>query len=90
MRTRGADVSARKRRTPPPRLALSVLEAAESLDMSHDAFKRHVAGDLRWVRKGAMRRVAVTELQRWLDQNQERLPVAELAAGDNHDERGSR
>jgi hypothetical protein len=69
---------AAKRRIDPPRLALSVEEACASLGYGHEFFHREVAPELRWVRRGRTKRVAVTELQRWLEANQERLPLAEL------------
>jgi hypothetical protein len=51
---------------PLPRLAFRVGEAAEVLGVSPDFFARHVAGDLRWVRRGAVKLVARAELERWL------------------------
>jgi hypothetical protein len=71
----------RKRRIDPPRLALSVEEAAASLGYGHEFFHREVAPELRWVRRGRTKRVAVTELQRWVDANADRLP-AELVDGE--------
>ena len=56
-----------------PRLALRVEEAAAALGVSDDFYRDHVAADLRTVRKGRLRLVAVTELQRWLDANAEVL-----------------
>ena len=55
-----------------PRLALSRAEAAESLSMSLDSFERYVQPDLRLVRRGKLRLVPVSELQRWLDRHAER------------------
>ena len=69
---------AAKRRIDPPRLALNVEEACAALGYGHEFFHREVAPELRWIRRGRSKRVAVTELQRWLDDNQERLPVGEL------------
>jgi hypothetical protein len=77
-----------KWRIPPPRTALSVMEAAASVGMTHDAFAEHVAPHLRWVRCGRMKRVPVWVLEDWLDQHADQLP-SELV-GDNHDERRSR
>lgn len=51
------------------RLALRRDEAAASLGMSLDSFERHVQPDLRLVRRGKLRLVPVSELQRWLDEN---------------------
>lgn len=50
-----------------PRLALSPDEAAESLGCSRDYLDEHIAHELRWVRRGRRKFVAVTELQRWLE-----------------------
>jgi len=55
-----------------PRLALTRTEAAESLGMSLDSFERHVQPELRLVRRGKLRLVPVSELQRWLDRHAER------------------
>lgn len=51
-----------------PRLALSPDEAAASLGVSRDFLDEHIAGELRWVRRGRRKFVAVRELERWLDQ----------------------
>ena len=56
-----------------PRLALRVEEAAAALGVSDDFYRDHVAAELRTVRKGRLRLVAVTEIQRWLDANGEVL-----------------
>jgi hypothetical protein len=56
-----------------PRLALTRGEAAQSIGMSVDSFERHVQPELRLVRRGKLRLVPVTELQRWLDANAERV-----------------
>lgn len=50
-----------------PRLALSKVEAAESLGVSVDFFDEHIAPELRMVRRGRRRLVPVRELERWLD-----------------------
>jgi hypothetical protein len=55
----------------PPRLALRREEAAEALGMSLDSFERHVQSELRLVRRGRLRVVPVSELERWLDRNAE-------------------
>jgi hypothetical protein len=56
-----------------PRLALTAMEAPEALGVSHDFFKEHVASELRWVRRGRKKLVAVRELERWLDENAARV-----------------
>ena len=68
--TVGTDVSSRTRaRASVPRLALRVGEAAEALGVSADYFAEHVAPELRWVRRGALKLCPVTELERWLGEN---------------------
>jgi excisionase family DNA binding protein len=52
-----------------PTLALTFAEAAAALGVSDDFFREHVAGDLRVVRRGRKKLVAVRELERWLDQS---------------------
>jgi hypothetical protein len=59
----------RSARPVPPILALSAMEAPAALGVSHDFFKEHIASELRWVRRGRKKLVAITELQRWLDTN---------------------
>jgi excisionase family DNA binding protein len=49
-----------------PRLALSPDEAAEALGVSRDYLDEHIAPELRWVRRGRRKLVAVAELERWL------------------------
>jgi hypothetical protein len=53
----------------PERLALSPDEAATAISVSRDYFDKHVAPDLRIVRRGRRRLVPVRELERWLDLN---------------------
>ena len=50
-----------------PRLALGPTEAAASLGVSRDYFDEHIAAELRWVRRGHRKFVAVAELERWLE-----------------------
>lgn len=56
-----------------PRLALTVSEAAEAIGVSEDFFRDHVALELRWVRRGRKKLVAVRELERWLDESSARV-----------------
>jgi hypothetical protein len=49
-----------------PRLALSKAEAALSLGVSVDYLEEHVLPELRVVRRGRRRLIAVAELERWL------------------------
>jgi excisionase family DNA binding protein len=57
----------RTKRQAPPRLALSVTEASQALGISPDHFNRYVAPDLRWVRTGRKKLVAITEIEAWLE-----------------------
>lgn len=50
-----------------PRLALSKAEAAVAIGCSVDFLEEHVLGELRFVRRGSKKLVAVKELERWLD-----------------------
>jgi hypothetical protein len=67
MRTSGND------REPIPRLALNVGEACEALGVSHETWVRHIASDVKVVRLGRRKLIAVAELQRWLDEHGERI-----------------
>jgi hypothetical protein len=55
-----------------PRVTLSREEAATALGMSLDSFERHVQSDLRMVRRGRLRLVPVSELERWAEEAAER------------------
>lgn len=57
---------------PPLRLALSVSEACEALGCGWDFWRQHVEPELRVVRRGRRKMVAVSELQDWLDRSGER------------------
>ena len=56
-----------------PRLALTRAEAAAALGISLDSFERYVQPEIRLVRRGSMRLVPVRELERWLEENAERV-----------------
>ena len=49
-----------------PRLALRPDEAARSCGVSRDYFDEHIADELRWIRRGRLKLVAVAELEAWL------------------------
>jgi hypothetical protein len=66
-------MTARSPRAGVPPLALTPARAAAALDMSEDYFRDHVAPELRWIRRGRKRVVAVTELERWLESNASRV-----------------
>lgn len=59
--------------SPVPRLSLRVEEAAAALGVSDDFYRDNIAGELRIVRRGRVRLVAIAELQRWLNENAELL-----------------
>jgi hypothetical protein len=59
--------------SPIPRVTLTRPEAAAALGMSVDSFERHVQPDLKLIRRGKLRLVPVTELQRWAGENAERV-----------------
>ena len=50
----------------PRRLALSVAEACDALGVSWDFWREHVEPELRVVRRGRRKLVAVVELEAWL------------------------
>jgi hypothetical protein len=53
----------------PPRLALDVSECCAALGVSWDFWTQHVAPEVRIVRRGRRKLIAVVELERWLDAN---------------------
>jgi hypothetical protein len=61
------------RRNQVPRLALTRAEAAESLGVGITTFKTKIAPELPVVRRGKVRLYPVPELERWLDENAERV-----------------
>ncbi len=54
-----------------PRFALTRAEAARSLGLSVDSFERYCQPDLKLVRRGRLRLVPVSELERWVRENAE-------------------
>ena len=57
------------RTSPVPPLALQASEAAAALGVSRDYFDEHIACELRWVRRGRRRFMAVRELEKWLERS---------------------
>lgn len=51
------------------RLALRPEEAAQALGCSRDFFDDHIEPELRWIRRGRLKFVAIAELERWLRDN---------------------
>jgi hypothetical protein len=52
-----------------PRLALTFAESAAMLGVSDEFFARYVAHEVRFVRRGRKKLVAVRELERWLEES---------------------
>ena len=52
-----------------PRLALTPAEAAKALGCSRDFFDKHIGPELRWVRRGRLKFVAIAEIEDWLRRN---------------------
>jgi acetyl-CoA carboxylase carboxyltransferase component len=50
-------------------LALDVSECCAALGCSWDFWSEHVAPEVRIVRRGRRKLIAVAELERWLDEN---------------------
>ena len=71
-RALGGRMTARSPRASILPLALTPARAAAALDMSEDHFREHVGPELRWIRRGRKRVVAVAELDRWLERNASR------------------
>jgi catechol 2,3-dioxygenase-like lactoylglutathione lyase family enzyme len=51
------------------RLALTPAEAAATLGCSRDFFDLHIGPQLRWIRRGRLKLVAIVELEDWLGRN---------------------
>ena len=54
-------------------VAVCKTDAAAALGMSVDSFERYVMAEVRCVRRGKLRLFPTTELERWADENAERL-----------------
>jgi hypothetical protein len=54
-------------------IVLAKPEAAAALAMSIDSFERYVMADVRCVRRGRLRLFPVAELERWANDNAERI-----------------
>src|SRR5262249_29886641 len=52
-----------------PPLALRPGEAAEALGCTRDFVDRHVGPELRWVRRGRLKFVAIAEIEDWLNRS---------------------
>ncbi len=58
---------------PVPRVALTREEAAASLGMSLTSFEEYVQPELRLIRRGRLRLVPLTEIERWAEDAAERV-----------------
>ncbi len=56
-----------------PRIALTPPEAAAAIGVGPDFFDANVAPNLRLIRRGRKRLVPITELERWVAENAERV-----------------
>jgi hypothetical protein len=56
-----------------PCLAVQHKDAPDVLGMGKTSFEKYVAPDIRCVRRGSLRLYMVRDLERWLDQNAERV-----------------
>lgn len=65
-------MNARSKGTAPLRVALGREEAAAALGVSVDYFDKHIVCELKVVRRGRRRLIAIKELERWLDENASR------------------
>ena len=54
-----------------PVVALPRVEAAEAVGMSLDSFERYVQPEVRLIRRGSLRVVPLSELERWVEENAE-------------------
>ncbi len=54
---------------PLPRLSVTAMEAPAVLGVSDDYFRQYIAYELKWVRRGRKKLVALSELQAWLEKN---------------------
>jgi hypothetical protein len=68
-------MSARKLSAPIPAIALPKNAAAAALGMSIDSFERYVLADVRCIRRGSLRLYPTSDLERWADENAERLDL---------------
>ena len=60
----------------PPRTALTINEACESLGVGWDLFHKSIEPELRVVRIGRRKLIPISELQAWLDRNAEKVLCA--------------
>jgi hypothetical protein len=56
-----------------PRLALTPAEGAAALGMGLTSFKKYVQPHVRVIRRGKLRVIPVSELERWAEENAEKV-----------------
>jgi hypothetical protein len=61
----------RERRIEP--IAVGPVDAALMLGISRDHLERHIAHELRWIRRGRRKLVLVSDLRAWAEKNAARL-----------------
>jgi hypothetical protein len=66
-------MSAPKPKPQTPAVALSIENACAALDVSWDFWREHIEPEIAVIRVGRLKRVAVTELERWCAQHGERV-----------------
>jgi hypothetical protein len=59
------------RHRPAPAIALNIEQACEALNVSHKLWREAIEPELRIIRVGRCKRVAVSELERWCDEKGE-------------------
>jgi hypothetical protein len=69
------DVKRSPRKPDFPRLALTFAESAAMLGVSDEFFAQYVAHEVRFVRRGRKKLVAVRELERWLEDSAAREAI---------------
>jgi hypothetical protein len=60
-------------RLPPPRIALSIEEACQALGVSWKIWREHIEPEVKLIRRGRRKLVGVRELERWVEDNAERV-----------------
>jgi hypothetical protein len=58
---------------PIPRVALTIPEAAASLGVGVDFFNENIRPEVKVIRRHSKRLIPVVELQRWAEENAERV-----------------
>ena len=65
-------MSAPKLKADVPAVALSIESACAALDVSWDFWRANIEPEVKVIRVGGLKRVAVTELERWAAEHGER------------------